>query len=184
MTYLTVGEAVQASRTAYGLSAAAVSAIRKSAATPASTWFDIFLSHSFHDAEIIAGVARLIEQDGTSVYVDWRDDPLLDRSRVTPETAGRLRERMAHCRFLLYATSPNTTNSRWMPWELGYFDGLRGGKVGILPVVSRMGETFVGQEYLGLYPRYERIPFTQLGLHLGKYTGKQAGEALTKSVRR
>ena len=36
-----------------------------------------------------------------------------------------LRQRMDHCRFLLFATSKASPDSKWMPWELGYFDGLR-----------------------------------------------------------
>ena len=39
-----------------------------------------------------------------------------------------------------------------MPWELGYFDGLKG-KVAILPIVDTptFTEDYKGQEYLGLY---------------------------------
>lgn len=185
MTYLTITEARLAARSAGLTASAAETAIRKSAALPISATFDIFLSHSFHDAEVIAGVAQLIEQEGKTVYVDWRDDPQLDRSRVTPQTAKLLRQRMAHCAFLLYATSPNATASRWMPWELGYFDGLRGAKIGILPLLATSTQTWVGQEYLGLYPRYERIRFQSLGTRLGKYTTptRDIGETLSTSVR-
>ena len=38
-----------------------------------------------------------------------------------------------------------------MPWELGYFDGLKG-KVGVIPVTKNQEETFKGEEYLSLYP--------------------------------
>ena len=57
------------------------------------------------------------------------------------------------CRALLYATSQNALDSRWMPWELGYFDGIKG-KVVICPV-SEAGEGFTKAEYLQLYPRAE-----------------------------
>jgi hypothetical protein len=40
-----------------------------------------------------------------------------------------------------------------MPWELGYFDGLRE-RVAVLPVVKTQG-AYVGNEYLGLYPTVE-----------------------------
>ena len=91
---------------------------------------------------------------GFSVYVDWVDDPLLDRSNVTRETAVALRERMGRCKAMLYATSPNATRSRWMPWEAGYFDARSTGRVAILPLFDEdpQGEEFEGQEYLGLYP--------------------------------
>lgn len=39
-----------------------------------------------------------------------------------------------------------------MPWELGYFDGLKGpDRVSIMPVENGSSATFVGAEYLGLY---------------------------------
>jgi hypothetical protein len=47
-----------------------------------------------------------------------------------------------------------------MPWELGYFDGLRQGRVAILPLVSSSEASFSGQEYLGLYPVVERLTTT------------------------
>lgn len=38
-----------------------------------------------------------------------------------------------------------------MPWELGYFDALKG-KVGVLPVTRAQESAFKGEEYLNLYP--------------------------------
>ena len=38
-----------------------------------------------------------------------------------------------------------------MPWELGFFDGLKG-KVGIVPVTHNQEGAFKGEEYLNLYP--------------------------------
>ena len=40
-----------------------------------------------------------------------------------------------------------------MPWELGYFDGLRSGQVAIMPLMDDESAKFTGQEYLGLYPK-------------------------------
>jgi hypothetical protein len=56
---------------------------------------------------------------------------------------------------LVYVHSENASLSKWCPWELGYFDGLRGGNVFIMPVVAGQRHTFDGQEYLGLYPYLE-----------------------------
>ena len=53
---------------------------------------------------------------------------------------------------LFYVTTENSDLSRWMPWECGYFDGLKE-KVAILPIkLISNSNKFVGQEYLGLYP--------------------------------
>jgi hypothetical protein len=123
------------------------------AAARAAT-FNIFLSHSFLDAEEVLALKIDIEGRGFSVYVDWIQDAQLDRSKVTPATAARLRMRMRQCDGLLYAASPNAAQSKWMPWELGYFDGTKG-RVAVLPVLEAdpgSAAGFRGQEYLGLYP--------------------------------
>jgi hypothetical protein len=144
--------------------------------------FDIFMSHSHEDAEVIAGIKILLEGNGLSVYVDWIEDARTDGSQVTAETAKMLRERMAHCRFLLYASSVGSSNSKWMPWELGYFDGLKKGKVGILPIVRYQGAGFIGQEYLALYDVYEQINFVAHGLQFGRFTSERQGELLKADV--
>jgi hypothetical protein len=60
---------------------------------------------------------------------------------------------------LMYATSKAAASSRWMPWELGYFDGLKGADViSICPIESGSYGHFTGQEYLGLYKEFEVFP--------------------------
>jgi hypothetical protein len=115
--------------------------------------YDIFLSHSVLDANEIYVLKKMIENMGFSVYVDWIEDPYLDRSKVTPATANILRQRMNRCKSLLFATSSNSAESKWMPWELGYSDG-KVGKSAILPIDEheRTTNQYSGQEYLGLYP--------------------------------
>lgn len=112
---------------------------------------DIFLSHAYADKEIILGVAMMIEDFGYTVYVDWRDDPYLDRSKVTPITAAKLKARMKNSRCLLYSTTANASDSKWMPWELGFKDG-DNTRVAILPIAQSPATTYTGQEYLGIYP--------------------------------
>lgn len=132
--------------------------------TPVRT-FDIFLSHAFADQAIVLGIYTLLSQSGFTVYVDWIHDRQLDRSVVSPATADVLRKRMRQCKSLFFVTTTNATNSKWMPWECGYFDGfdsktmgeaVQHGHVAILPVVDEGQGTFKGQEYLGLYPLAEK----------------------------
>jgi hypothetical protein len=157
MAYLTKREALAAVSDTIQLSEAASSELRKSSAASLSATFDIFLSHSYEDARLILGVKRLLEGQRLSVYVDWIEDNQLNRAAVTFSTAETLRQRLRRCRYLLFATSQSSPRSRWMPWELGYFDGRNGrNKIGILPLVDDAHADFAGQEYLGIYPRVER----------------------------
>ena len=73
------------------------------------------------------------------------------------KTAAVLRERMKACSSLVYAHSANSSNSVWMPWELGYFDGIKPQQVWVLPLVTNDDSEFNGQEYLGLYPPVEKL---------------------------
>ena len=124
----------------------------------ASETFDIFLSHSREDAILIKGLRDELTDLGLRVYVDWIEDPQLDRSNVTAETAAQLRSRMRQAKCLLFATSEAAKKSVWMPWELGYMDGFRNSRVAIAPMVEdyQAGGEFKGQEYLGLYPYLDK----------------------------
>lgn len=117
------------------------------------TPFDIFLSHSKLDEVEIRGLKLMLEDYGFSVYIDWIDDPQLDRTKVNKESASVLRDRMRSARSLLFVTSANSVQSKWTPWELGFKDG-SSGRAAILPVVSDETDedAYVGVEYLGLYP--------------------------------
>ena len=56
--------------------------------------YDVFLSHSTRDAEIVLGVKAVLVGQGRSVYVDWIEDRGLDRTKVTAMIADTLRRRM------------------------------------------------------------------------------------------
>jgi len=154
MTYYTASELRQR---AGGLSAGAAQVELSRLSKAAAGDFDVFLSHSFRDAVLILGLKRVLEAAGLSVYVDWIQDPQLDRTKVNATTADHLRERMKRCRSLVYATSQNASTSRWMPWELGFFDGAHGPeRVAICPIVTGTG-SYAGEEYLGLYKTLEKV---------------------------
>lgn len=122
--------------------------------------FDIFLSHASHDSDLILGVKGLLEGLGFRVYVDWVDDPQLDRSKVSKESADLLRRRMRQSKSLVWAATEAASDSKWMPWELGYFDGFKPNQVAILPLVNNASDTFKGQEYLDLYPVIRKNTYT------------------------
>ena len=115
--------------------------------------FDIFLSHSYLDKELVYGIVEFLEDMGYLVYVDWKNDSQLNRENVTKETAQLVRKRITQSKSLLFATTEGAKDSKWMPWELGYMDGKKA-RSAILPVARRNVQTdmYVGQEYLGIYP--------------------------------
>ncbi|MEE3349595.1 MAG: toll/interleukin-1 receptor domain-containing protein [Candidatus Gastranaerophilaceae bacterium] len=116
--------------------------------------FDIFLSHSYADKDYIGELKRILEEVyGYTVYVDWITDGYkLDRNNVSKETADLIKTRMKQSNSMIFATSSNSPNSKWMPWELGYFDSFSQGKIAILPITENSNDSFEGQEYLALYP--------------------------------
>lgn len=119
-----------------------------------SKTYDIFLSHSYNDRIAVAGLVKYLKkQYGYEIYVDWIEDQNLNRSHVTKETAKTIKSRMRNCKCLLYVTSENAPESKWMPWELGLMDGLKD-RVAICPLTREEYKTddYCGQEYLGIYP--------------------------------
>lgn len=114
--------------------------------------YDLFLSHSYLDKDLVYSLVNLFNKAGYSVYVDWMVDTQLDRSKVDANTADQLRTRMKMCKGLAYVSTTNITQSKWCPWELGYVDGNKNGRCAIMPVLETNAGSFTGQEYLGLYP--------------------------------
>lgn len=121
------------------------------------TQFDIFLSHSLSDQKLILGIWLSLEDMGYQVYVDWIHDRHLSRDNVTKETAHVLRQRMLSSKSLFFATTTNSSNSKWMPWELGFKDG-HNRRSAILPVTQTSATNYAGQEYLGIYPYVSKEP--------------------------
>ena len=115
--------------------------------------FDIFLSHSYNDKALVVGLRAEIINAGFSVYVDWIDDPQLDRANVSRDSVKLVRTRMMYCKSMIYAFSDNAASSIWMPWELGFMDGVKE-KVTILQIneISENNKiNYEGREYLKLY---------------------------------
>lgn len=114
--------------------------------------YDVFLSHRYAETAEVEKLATWIHELGYSVYLDWKEDPQLDRSKVSPHTADVIRNRLRMSTCLIFAFSRSDTEpSVWMPWELGFFDGASGMRIGFLPLDEQARHTLKGQEYLGLY---------------------------------
>lgn len=152
MAFLTIADATAHFDRVFGRQAPVTAALTRTAPRPLTHEFDVFLSHSSVDKRAVLGLREYLKLHGLDAYVDWLDDPQLDRSKVTIATADRLRTRMRRCKSLFFATSEASPSSKWMPWELGYFDGFRGGRVAVVPLLPTASASFAGQEYIGLYP--------------------------------
>ncbi|MDW3191638.1 MAG: TIR domain-containing protein [Cytophagales bacterium] len=113
--------------------------------------YDVFLSHSYSDKEFIQSLILELESINLDVYVDWIVDPELKRSSITKHSIQIIRERLRQSKCLIYATSVASSRSRWMPWELGYMDGLVG-KCAILPILERKNAIYQGKDLLQVYP--------------------------------
>jgi hypothetical protein len=124
--------------------------------------YDFFLCHAKLDERLIKAIRDRLVSRGYSVYVDWIDDAHLDRESVSELTAETLRRRMDSADALLFVSTQASTQSVWMPWELGYFDGSTGpGHIGIVPIFNvGSGQPYQGQEYLDLYPQFQAEDLT------------------------
>jgi hypothetical protein len=114
--------------------------------------FDVFLSYRGLDEAAARGLASALKREKLRVYMACDDDEFKAKP-VTKRTAAGLKDIMDRSNCLLYAATENAAESRWMPWELGYFDG-RKGRVAIIPVKFTRGtdDLFERREYLNLYP--------------------------------
>lgn len=96
--------------------------------------FDVFLSHSSRDYEIIFELKTILNSKGLTVYVDWVEDRnSLKRELTSADTARVLIERITRSNSLLYVLTESSNQSQWTPWEIGYADAL-GKKIMVLPI--------------------------------------------------
>ena len=80
---------------------------------------------------------------------------------------------MNRCTTLVYAISTTSSDSKWMPWELGYSDAQHG-RVAVLPIADSASSaaSYKSQEFVELYPyiQYDGISGDQSGKkHLWVY---------------
>lgn len=115
--------------------------------------YNTFLSHSSADNELLAGIIQILENHGAIVYTDNRDSSLPEHT--SPDTAKILKTSISGCRRFVLFVTPNSKGSRWIPWELGLGDGLKGTQsVALFPSAETSDNTsWSEQEYLGLYQR-------------------------------
>jgi hypothetical protein len=144
---------IRARRRAQALSQTPVEALN-ALASIRRPHFDIFLSQSIRDAEIVLGIYDLLVEQGYSVFCDWIIAPEVSRFEVSPTNAAFVRGVMTICDTFLFLDTEQADQSLWMCWELGWFDG-QNGHVAILPVLEDKTVHYRSREFLGLYPYVE-----------------------------
>lgn len=139
----------------------------------------IFLSHSHKDADLIqAAIAFLLDQ-GVLIYVDWLD-PLMT-SITTSGTALRIKNKIKENEKFIVLLSSNAKESKWVPWELGYADGVKKvGRVAILPILRSSQDSFNGVEYMELYPK---INLEEFGSYTHPVIEKDTSKANPRSLK-
>lgn len=131
----------------------------------------IFISHSYIDKPTALEVATMFNNLGYESYIDWQDQSLPYREDVSPDTAEVLRNNIKFSCALIYVASQGSSDSKWMPWELGLADGMKR-NTAIMPLVYTEDDKLEdGREYLGLYPE---IITSDLGLQVRRPDGKRA----------
>jgi TIR domain len=127
---------------------AIASATRSSAATATA-----FLSHSSKDKDLTLGAIRILKNHGASVYIDEIDTSLPSQTNL--ETAKQLKGRIKSCRKFILLATPNSKESRWVPWELGIADGYKDiWNLAIFPASDTFcHDEWTNWEYIGLYDK-------------------------------
>ena len=113
--------------------------------------YDLFISHSYMDKELVEVLYKMFEESGYEVYIDWKEEKLQNRENVSADTARILKNRINSCLGLSFIATGNIVNSKWCPWELGYADGKKN-RAAILPITKEEVYEYNGLEYLGIYP--------------------------------
>ena len=88
--------------------------------------YDLFLSHSSVDSELLIKLKSTLNHNNINVYIDWVSDRnALKRELTNVNTANAIIERLKSSKALLYIHTEASQNSKWTPWELGFFHALK-----------------------------------------------------------
>jgi len=108
-----------------------------------------FLCHSHKDESLAKGLQVLLSEHGWNLYIDWQDNEM--PSKPNEVTASRIRTKITDLDWFLFLATPNSSASRWCPWEIGIADSKKSHeRILIIPTTDNSGNWY-GNEYLQLY---------------------------------
>lgn len=140
--------------------------------TKNATKTTVFLSHSSKDHELVDGFIGYLAAQGFDVYIDKNDKAL---PRITSgETATAIRDRIAKLDWFIMLATRNALASRWVPWELGVADVVKGyDGILIVPVTASDNYgAFRGSEYLQVYQHGELSDFIKGAIRIDPPSNK------------
>jgi len=76
----------------------------------------VFISHQKADSDAAKRISNRVQLNGLSTYLDVVDDAL---SKPGQDLGDHIRSRMDSCTHLIAVVSQATTQSWWVPWEIG-----------------------------------------------------------------
>lgn len=128
----------------------ATAQVKATAANAATADTTVFLSHSHKDKELIQPAISFLRSHGVRIYVDWMDEGMPDV--ISGETAKKLKDKIKEQKKFLVIVTENSKDSRWVPWELGYADPVKGmGHIATFPIAEQ--SDFAQNEYMKIYPK-------------------------------
>lgn len=85
-------------------------------------YVDVFISHQQRDTATAQRLRERVQSLGYSCYLDVADAALQQQASAV-DLATRIRSNLRRARCLLFLSTTGSPHSKWMPWELGFFDG-------------------------------------------------------------
>lgn len=87
--------------------------------------YDFFISHSSVDYEAVQTLIKELNKKNKNVYCDWiNDNDYLKRNLVGNATKAVIERRLEQSKNVLFVQSNNSNQSKWVKYELNYFDSL------------------------------------------------------------
>jgi hypothetical protein len=108
-----------------------------------------FLCHSHKDKDLAEGLQVIFQEHGLKLYIDWQDVEMPDEPDKT--TADCIKSKIKSLDLFIFLATPNSIESNWCPWEIGYADAAKYNNDIIIIVTQDKSGNFYGNEYLRLY---------------------------------
>jgi hypothetical protein len=134
--------------------------------------FKVFISHKKEDATAAATVAARLQQNGIDTYVDIFDAEAKDG----PDLADYLRDKLKTCHGLMAVVTRNTTESWWVPWEIGVASERN------MPLATYSSDSSQVPTYLKKWPYITRLDQVDEYAKLAKSTVSIRKRALNESA--